>query len=280
LKHPIDQVSASLLTTITLVVENQHQIPGPSSYTSLHVLEISHIDNMLRLLSLPAALAILLSSTVTALALPTEYNSLEARNGDLTIALPSSGLPAPSTLSPQVSLKYIALGVGTQNYTCASTPNSATAAPVQVGAKAVLFDAGQFFQKLPIMINKLPPLSLGLYTMTGQPDMTSITGGAVLGDHYFNAAGQPVFDLTKVGAKLTAKKLANVAAPADACAGPRNAGAVDWLLLTDVGGGASYGCLSHVYRVVTAGGNKPATCAGKTGTFEVPYTTEYWYYGP
>jgi hypothetical protein len=188
-------------------------------------------------------------------------------------------LTAPSAISPGVSLKYIALGVGTQNYTCAASPNSATIAPIQVGAKAVLFDVGSFFQKLPIMINSLPPLSLGLYTMTGKPDMTKITGGGVLGEHYFNAAGQPVFDLTKVGVKITAKKLGGVTAPADACPGPKNAGAVDWLLLTDVGGGASYGGVSYVYRVVTAGGQKPATCAGKTGTFEVPYTTEYWYYG-
>ena len=232
---------------------------------------------MVPLRSIPAVLA-WFSSTASALALPSDLNFLQSR-GALTLKLPSSGLQDPTSISPKVSLKYIALGVGTQNYTCAAMPNSATATPVQVGAKAVLFDVGAFFQKLPIMVNSLPPLALGLYAMTGQPDMSGITGGGVLGDHYFNAAGQPVFDLTKVGAKLTVKKLANVAAPADACPGPKNAGAVDWLQLTDVGGGVSYGGVSYVYRVVTAGGNKPATCTGKTGTFEVPYTTEYWYYG-
>jgi hypothetical protein len=115
--------------------------------------------------------------------------------------------------------------------------------------------------------------------MMGQPDMSRITGAGVLGNHFFNAAGQPVFDLTKVGAKVTAKKLANVAAPAEACSGPRNAGAVDWLQLTDVGGGASYGGVTYVYRVVTAGGKPPATCADEDATFEVPYATEYFYYG-
>lgn len=192
---------------------------------------------MLRLLNLPTALAIF-SATASALALPWSHNTLVARQ-PLTITMPSSALAAPSSILPEVSLKYIALGVGTQNYTCAATPNSATIAPVQVGAKATLFDVGSFFQHFPSMVNSLPPLSLGLYTMTGKPDMTRITGGGVLGQHYFNAAGQLVFDLTKVGAKITAKKLANVAAPADACSGPQSVGAVDWLLLTDVGGGAS-----------------------------------------
>jgi len=218
------------------------------------------------------------AATASALALPTDLSFLHKR-GALTVNIPSSGLQDPATISPKVALKYIALGVGTQNYTCAATPNSATSAPVQVGASAVLFDVGSFFQKLPIMIKSLPPLALGLYAMTGQPDMSGITGGGVLGDHYFNAAGQPVFDLTKVGVKVTVKKLGNVAAPADACSGPKNAGAVDWLQLTDVGGGASYGGVSYVYRVVTAGGNKPSSCSGRTGTFEVPYTAEYWYYG-
>jgi hypothetical protein len=130
------------------------------------------------------------------------------------------------------------------------------------------------------MIPSLPGLALGLYTMTGEPDMSKITGAGVLGTHYFNGGGQPTFDLTKVNARLTAKKLKNVAAPDGSYPGPNNAGAVDWLLLTDVGGNASWGGVSYVYRVETAGGMPPATCSGKSGAFTVPYAAEYWFYGP
>lgn len=233
---------------------------------------------MLRLLSLPAVLAYF-TATATAIAIPTADSTALSRR-TLTETLPSSGLQSPSAISPAVTLKYVALGVGTQNYTCASTPGSSSAAPVQVGAKATLFDAGQFFQTLPAMIPSLPGLALGLYALTGEPDMSKITGAGVLGTHFFNSAGQPTFDLTKVSAKLTAKKVGDVAAPAGACPGPGNAGAVDWLQLTDVGGGASYGGVTYVYRVETAGGKSPATCAGQSGTINVPYSAEYWFYGP
>lgn len=228
---------------------------------------------MLRLLALPAALTFF-TANAAALALP-QLNNLESRS--LTLTLPSSGLPTPSTISPGVSLKYIALGVGTQNYTCATTPNSASA-PAQVGAAATLYDAGQFFQSLSGLVPSLPSFALGLYTMTGA-DMTSAIGTAVLGHHFFNGVGQPTFDLTKVNALLTSKKINSVAAPAGACPGPNNAGAVSWLQLTDIGGGASFGGVSYVYRVETAGGNCPATCQGQTGTINVPYAAEYWFYG-
>jgi hypothetical protein len=232
---------------------------------------------MLQLHLLPAVLAYF-SALATAAAIPNDNVELE-RRGALTASLPSSGLPSPSSISPGVTLKYIALGVGTQNYTCASTPDSASA-PVQVGAKATLFDAGQFYSNFPGMIPTLPGLALGLYAMTGQPDMTKILGAGVLGNHFFNGGGQPTFDLTKVGARLTSKRLNNVAAPADSCPGPNNVGAVDWLQLTDVGSDASWGGVTYVYRVETAGGKPPTSCSGKTGTFTVPYAADYFYYGP
>jgi hypothetical protein len=36
----------------------------------------------------------------------------------------------------------------------------------------------------------------------------------------------------------------------------------------------SYGDLQEIYRVNTAGGNPPATCAGMPATFEVEYAAE------
>lgn len=228
---------------------------------------------MLRLLSLPAVLAFF-TANAAALALP-QPNNLDSRS--LSLTLPSSGLPSPSSISPAVSLKYVAIGVGTQNYTCASTPDSGSA-PIQVGAKATLYDASQFFQTLSGLVPTIPGFVLGLYTMTGADPSTSLTLGA-MGNHFFNSAGQPTFDLTKINALLTAKKTGDVVAPASACPGPNGVGAIDWLQLSDVGGGASFGGLANVYRVETAGGKPPATCAGQTGTINVPYAAEYWFYG-
>lgn len=49
-----------------------------------------------------------------------------------------------------------------------------------------------------------------------------------------------------------------------------------WLKLTARSGAT--GNLEEVYRVNTAGGNPPATCAGMPATFEVQYAAEYWFY--
>jgi hypothetical protein len=111
-------------------------------------------------------------------------------------------------------------------------------------------------------------------------DPARMLGLPYLGEHFFtNTPFSPEFDLTAVNARLVAKKLANVPAPANACTGPNNAGAVDWLLLADNGAALSYGGINTVYRVETAGGKAPATCAGQNGVITVPYATEYWYYG-
>lgn len=99
-----------------------------------------------------------------------------------------------------------------------------------------------------------------------------------LGHHYFNAAGQATFDLGPTGL-LVAKKIGGIPAPSDACQGPpgmQNFGAVDWLMLQDVGTGLTRG-LSQVYRVETAGGKAPPTCS-EMGSFQRPYAALYWFY--
>ena len=64
------------------------------------------------------------------------------------------------------------------------------------------------------------------------------------------------------------------AAPAGAAVGQDNEGfgAVAWLklLIRD----RATGNLKEVYRVNTAGGKLPTTCAGMTATFEVEYAAE------
>jgi len=121
-------------------------------------------------------------------------------------------------------------------------------------------------------------MALGVEQISGMTP-SNIYGIDVLGQHFFTAGGSPEFDLTGVSARLVAKKLNSVSPPAGACPGPGNAGAVSWLELGDNGAGLSFGGISYVYRVETAGGNPPATCSGQTGLITVPYSAEYWFYG-
>lgn len=97
----------------------------------------------------------------------------------------------------------------------------------------------------------------------------------VIGKHFFDSAGSPVFDLYTTGEKLIAKKVGQAAPPPNANAGPSGTGAVLWLKLDDKGGSTG---LKEVYRVVTAGGNAIPTCT-KAGVFSIEYATEYWFYG-
>lgn len=69
-------------------------------------------------------------------------------------------------------------------------------------------------------------------------------------------------------------KNASVPAPSGAPLGQNNVGlgAVAWLkLLTK---STATGDLQEVYRINTAGGSPPATCAGMPAAFEVQYAAE------
>lgn len=168
----------------------------------------------------------------------------------------------------ELDLKAVTLGRGIQNYTCANS--DAATKPVAIGAVADLFD-----------LKLLPQFMLKTFTecaLNIDQAVTSALRLPTIGKHYFDAAGTPVFDLGSVGL-LNCKKLAGVPAPSDAVAGPFNGaqtGAVDWLYLGDKGGSNG---VKEVYRVETAGGKPPATCDGQAATIQMPYSTQYWFYG-
>ena len=77
-----------------------------------------------------------------------------------------------------------------------------------------------------------------------------------------------------------AKKLASAPAPAGAVKGQNGQGfgAVAWLKLEHESSSDAVGDIMEVYRMNTAGGSPPATCAGMAATFEVQYAAEYWFY--
>jgi hypothetical protein len=237
-------------------------------------------------------LLVLLGASI-ALAAPTADNNNLAARQVQTLAMPSSALPSPDSISPAVQLKQIALGLGHQNYTCDSS-GTATA----VGATAALFDAKAVLTKYPYLAPYLPGTVLALSGVT-RDSVSAGANSASLNDkdfrmglpslgvqaqgyHYFNTDKLPVFTIPVLKASLTARKMNNVGAPAGYMPGPDGQAAVDWLFLADSGENKSYGGLSNVYRINTAGGIGAGACAGVAagGVVRVPYAAEYWFYGP
>jgi Protein of unknown function (DUF3455) len=216
--------------------------------------------------------SIVVSAFLAASALALPSGQLGKRS--LTITLPTNTLPVPTG-----TLKYVGLGIGTQNYTCATPYSSAT--PSAVGAVATLSDAGAFLQQNQAMIGSLAGLALNMQVWShGNVQAPNALGLSPLGQHFFDSAGHPTFALTACASQLVAKKVANMTAPADACPGSTGEGAVPWLYLTDGGYGSTFGGVKDVYRVETAGGSAPATCVNSPASFQVPYAAEYWFYGP
>ncbi|KAI8627709.1 hypothetical protein F5Y19DRAFT_440949 [Xylariaceae sp. FL1651] len=181
-----------------------------------------------------------------------------------------SPLPTPPA---GLKLKHVAVGRGTQNYTCDLA--NATAVPFQTGALATLFNASCVAATYPDVLHMLPKLAL-------QFDVTALskmgpTNLVMSGRHFFTNFTTPFFDLDtdryQIG-EAPCTKLNGTAAPADAPRGRQGEAAVPWLRL-----GAhpdATGNIQEVYRVQTAGGSAPATCKGMPASFEVQYAAEYW----
>lgn len=231
--------------------------------TTLHLLLLA--------LTLLAHLA--LATPITSPSTKEKPNSnLNRRAPDLScLTLPTN--PTASTPLPAVpahlKLKHIALGVGTQNYTCA-TPGSSAATPSSAGALASLYDIGPFLASpLGRMFeNALPPLALAMYGALSSPSSPSdhaaawrslvaqmprqrqaAGGGDLLadvafGEHFFaevEASLTPTWDLLPNANMYPdeprsvvwqGKKEASADAPRDACKGLQGEGAVPWLYLS------------------------------------------------
>ncbi|EMC92508.1 hypothetical protein BAUCODRAFT_294003 [Baudoinia panamericana UAMH 10762] len=184
--------------------------------------------------------------------------------------------------SPTGTLKYIAIGLGSQNYTC----NGATYA--SDGALARLYDATSYLSNNPGKVDTLPStylksfnslpcsddLSDCVLTDDACEDIAALLSGTplpILGQHYFTSTLTPTFDLY-FGAGhpfLYAKKVGDVPAP--------TSGNVDWLYLAS-NGSSSNKIVSSVYRLETQGGVAPSSCTG-SDVLTVPYAAEYWFYG-
>ncbi|KAJ6188215.1 hypothetical protein N7519_003123 [Penicillium mononematosum] len=188
-------------------------------------------------------------------------------------------LPAPST---NLKLKYVALGRGTQNYTCPSdalSDSKTTIKPQAVGAAATLFDASCIVSSSPALLHKVPAIisstTLGSLTfMAALVAQGTRSNNLIIGEHYFDADGEPVFDMALSGsdAWIATSKIASTPAPKSTSG---SSGNVPWLKLGYKKGNG----IQEVYRVVTSQGNPPSTCAGQNATIQVDYAAEYWFYG-
>ncbi|KAF8453738.1 hypothetical protein BDZ91DRAFT_46916 [Kalaharituber pfeilii] len=187
---------------------------------------------------------------------------------------PGSCLSQPSQGS---KLTIVVLGVGTQNYTCASP----TAVPAPIGAMATLFDISQLVITNPTVLHNIPAMVMwaGLHDIqnAAQGNVPLGLGYPQVGTHIFTPdAKTPYFELKfrSNTLKLVGQKLEGFPAPSSAYPG-----SVNWLKLgraTDKEK-ESIG-IKYVYRLFTAGGKPPATCEGLEKEFTVNYATEYWVY--
>lgn len=197
----------------------------------------------------------------------------------LSLDATKSPLPAPST---NMTLRYVALGRGTQNYTCPSNgsliSNTTTIKPKATGAAATLFDASciassslALLHEVPAIISATPLESLAF--MAALVAQGTRSTNLIIGEHYFNAGEDPVFDMGLSGSNswVATSKITSTPAPKSK---PRYSSDVPWLKLGYKKGNG----IREVYRVVTSQGDPPVTCAGQNATIEVPYAAEYWFY--
>ena len=181
----------------------------------------------------------------------------------------SATLPSPAGKT----LVAITLGRGIQNYTCNTTTNTF----VSIGAVATLFDTTPLLSTISPaqgqnVLNMLPGYAVTFPLSTIQTNASF----AVLGNHFFDASGVPIFDLGSVGV-LDGAKAGDIAAPKCAPKGGDGHGAVDWLALTAKPGAASV-TLTEGYRVVTAGGKPPSGGCTAPAETQVQYAALYWFF--
>ena len=172
---------------------------------------------------------------------------------------PAATTPLPPVTSG-LSLYLIAIGRGTQNYTCADS--TATSVPVAIGALATLYNATCLAGANPTIFNEIPAAALKV-------PLPNIPQSLVpVGHHYFSNATTPTFDLGSLGF-VHAKKINSVPAPATSD--------VAWLKLEHETQG-EIGNIAEIYRLNTAGGSPPTNCSDMAPAFEVQYAAEYWFY--
>ncbi|KAH7100995.1 hypothetical protein BKA62DRAFT_704734 [Auriculariales sp. MPI-PUGE-AT-0066] len=188
---------------------------------------------------------------------------------DLKVPVPAG--QANLTIPTDQKIRFVTVGVGVQNYTCADTGKYATA-----GAVASLYDVS-CITKLPLFTDIQINLFNALTTNDSRAvvDQLLLAATLKLADHYFiteppATAIIPFFDfraaLKDDDEYVAAPKKAGITSPD----GAEN---IDWTQLAAINGTAA----STVFRVHTHLGQPPSSClAGET--ISAPYAAQYWFY--
>ncbi|KAL8773330.1 MAG: hypothetical protein Q9209_001724 [Squamulea sp. 1 TL-2023] len=213
------------------------------------------------------------------------------------IANPS--MPTIPNLPPVtegLTLYHVAVGRGTQNYTC--NPTDPNAIPVAAGAKATLYNTTCMSCLAPVAMSKLAASALAMPTPQGETPLFPAQA-FVSGQHYFTGPA-PTFNLhtnTHNYGIQFASLLSKVPVPENMIVPGQNVGKdgsrpVPWLKLSSANAlsdtapgvlqqalGSDASPVKELYRVNTAGGSPPKTCDGLAKNFEVEYAAEYWFWG-
>ncbi|KXN81690.1 hypothetical protein AN958_03937 [Leucoagaricus sp. SymC.cos] len=190
-----------------------------------------------------------------------------------------SGFPAPNE-----TLSYVAVAIGTQNYTCSSTGTY-----TNVGAVAELFDISCLAKDKPVfdMIadgaiafwNAAPPNLTPQQVISG---LSVLKSPVILGQHYYvtnpitGIGINPKWDFTSSGATAGKSDAYVVAAKAFGATAPTGSKDIDWVFLTNIGAGK---LADDVYRTDTKLGQPPASCTPGSAPITVKYAAKYWLFG-
>ncbi|KAK4696475.1 hypothetical protein P7C71_g1451, partial [Lecanoromycetidae sp. Uapishka_2] len=215
--------------------------------------------------------------------------------------------PLPSALPPPTTgLKpfQVALGRGTQNYTCQASDTNSSAVPVAIGAVASLYDISCYATLNQSLTNTMTQVAIHHDCPTDERVALSPFGATatLLGHHYFPDTTTATFNLNTVADQLGiafSKKANSTAAPTTGSNGSSlngpgldgvtyNATAVPWLkLMAETPSkfptlvvGQNTNNIAEIYRINTVGGSPPPNCAAfpKGGSFQLQYSAEYWFW--
>ena len=205
-------------------------------------------------------------------------------------------IPDLPPVTDGLTLYHVAVGRGTQNYTC--NPTDPNAIPVAAGATATLYNTTCLSCLAPRAMDKLTAAALSRATPQGDAQLFPAQA-VVSGQHYFTGPS-PTFNLHtnthNYGIQFTAL-LSKVPVPEKMIRPGQNVGSdgskpVPWLKLSSTSSlsdnapgvrqqalGSDGSPVKEVYRVNTAGGSPPKTCDGMQKNFQVEYAAEYWFWG-
>ncbi|KAG8731691.1 hypothetical protein FRC11_002897 [Ceratobasidium sp. 423] len=220
-----------------------------------------------------ALATIIFSALMLASAVPTE------KDHGCCVSRAKLELPDTQAISIPDGVKpeYVALAIGTQNYTCTNAGNYTTA-----GTLSILIDIGCLYASNSTAFKGAQDSAYNLF-LTSQnemPTLDQIQGAIgyppyILGNHYFTPRDStiaPKFDFNKSqeggeNAFVVGKQVGGIPSPE----GSQN---IDWLQLEGTEGKLA----KYIFRVNTRGGQPPQSCDKEGQDRTVPYTAKYWFF--